>query len=438
MIMNLVATWNRLFTKGSFAANVLTVSSGIVIAHLLAFSSSPILTRLYDPKDFGMLGVYASLLAICTTVGSLRYNIAIPLPKDDVTAANIAALCFFLIVATSLMVGLLSWIFGDRLLTLINAHSLSAYIWILPLGILAVGTYGTLNFWGVRYKAFRVIAKTKISQSLTRALGQIGLGSLGLGAVGLLIGDALGQSSGCAGLARFAWRRDKATFKQINLRGMLAALRRYKKFPLFSLSSMLTVAANEAPTLLLSLYYGLTVLGWFALARWIIYTPCNLISSSLTQVYQAEMANLANHSPAKLAALYFKSLKNLSLVVLLFVPLMVFLAPQVVTIVFGQKWHETAVYIQILSIMYGFMLISHPLLVTLDVLERQELGLAREIIRATLTIGAIPLAAILKKPPAVAVLFYSIGGGIGFLFALLATWYTVVSHTKKVNATSRL
>ena len=98
VIMNLVATWNRLFTKGSFAANVLTVSSGIVIAHLLVFISSPILTRLYDPKDFGMLGVYTSLLAICTTIGSLRYNIAIPLPKDDVTAANIAALCFCLIV----------------------------------------------------------------------------------------------------------------------------------------------------------------------------------------------------------------------------------------------------------------------------------------------------------------------------------------------------
>jgi O-antigen/teichoic acid export membrane protein len=433
-VARFISSGKQWFSSGSFAANILTVSSGIFIGHLFTLASSPILTRLYEPSDLGMLGVYVSLLSIFATIASLRYVHAIPLPKNDLTAANLATLCLFLTFMMAVIIGFLAWIYGNRFLNLIKAPSLVPYIWILPLGILIVGTYGVLNYWGVRYKAFNAIAITKVTQSISRAASQVGLGALGLGPLGLLIGDTIGQSSGCARLALFAWRRDKTTFQQIRLRGVLEALWRYKKFPLFSLSSLLTVAANEVPALLLSWHYGLTVLGWFALAQWVIYTPCNLISSSLSQVYQAEMAILAKESPAKLSRLYFKSIKTLGLGALVYVPLMVFIVPWVIPLIFGPKWQEAAVYIQILSIMYGFMLVSHPLLAILDVLERQELGLAREIVRATLMVGAIPLAAILKQPATIAIVFYSIGGAIGYLFAFLATWHSTVKHVKQFQS----
>jgi O-antigen/teichoic acid export membrane protein len=42
---------------------------------------SPILTRLYTPEDFGVFGVYASILGIVTVVASLRYEYALPLPE---------------------------------------------------------------------------------------------------------------------------------------------------------------------------------------------------------------------------------------------------------------------------------------------------------------------------------------------------------------------
>jgi O-antigen/teichoic acid export membrane protein len=431
MAASFISYLRQLFYKGSFAANVLTVSSGILIGHLLTLASSPILTRLYEPSDLGLLGVYLSLLSIFGPLTNLRYVNAIPLPKDDLTAANLAMLCLLLTMVVTIIVGLMTWFFAGRLLNLIHAPSLIPYIWIMPLGILIIGIYGVLNFWGVRHKAFNDIAITKVTKTISRAVTQIGLGSLGMGPLGLLIGDTVGQGSGCTRLALLAWRQDKSTFYQISPQGVLEALRRYKKFPLFSMSTLLTVSANEVPLLLLSWHYGLAVLGWFALAQWVIYTPCNLISSSLSQVYQAEMAILAKKSPAKLARLYFKSFKTLSLGALIYVPMMVFVVPWLIPIIFGPKWQQAAVFIQILSIMYGLMLVSHPLLVILDVLERQELGLAREIIRAALMVGAIPLAAALNQSATMAIVFYSIGGAIGYLFAFLATWHTTTSYVNK-------
>ena len=429
MADNLLSSIKGLFAKGGFAKNVLTVSTGIVIGQGLAMLAAPVITRLYGPGDLGLLGVYGSLLAIFAGISSLRYVYAIPLPKSDIAAANLVALSLATIVTMSLVSGLLAWLWGTQFLALVKAPALGPYIWLLPLGVLGAGIYQVLNFWGIRRKAFRTIAWTKITQNTGRATAMISLGFAGLGAVGLLVGEIIGHCSGSLRLALFAWRQDKISFQQIEPKRVVEVLRRYKKFPLFSLSSLLTALGNRLPVLLLAMFYGLQVVGWFALAQWVIVTPITLIGSSISQVYQAELSQLARKAPADLSRLYFKTLKALSLVALVLVPLIVVLAPWLISLVFGQQWRPAGTYIQALSLMYGFQLIGSPLFDTLDILERQDLGLARETLRGILVAAAIPLAAALKQPPVVAILLYGLAGGIGYLFGIAATWYAISTNS---------
>jgi O-antigen/teichoic acid export membrane protein len=416
------------FSKGSFAKNVLTVSTGIVMGQVLYMAAAPIITRLYGPDDLGILGVYGSLLAIFASVSSLRYVFAIPLPKSDVAAANLCVLCLFTVLITSIFSGLLTWLWGERFLALVAAQAMGPYIWLLPLGVLGAGSYEVLTFWGIRQKAFRTIAWTKISQNLGRATTMIGLGCLSLGPVGLLMGEIVGQSSGATRLALFAWRNDKVSFQHIEVKRVFEVLSRYKKFPLFSLQSLLTVLANKVPALLLATFYGLQVVGWFTLAQWVFLTPITLIQASISQVYQGELAQLARKSPTNLSKLYFKTLKALSLVALAIVPLIVFSAPWIISSVFGQQWHEAGAYIQVLSPMYLFQLIGAPLFPTLDILERQDLGMAKEILRVILVAVTIPLAAAQKQPAVIAILFYGIAAGIGYFFGIAATWYAIATN----------
>lgn len=414
------------FRKGSFGASVLTISTGIALGQGLAMAASPIITRLYVPGDFGILEIYTALLVILSETSCLKYESAILLPESDITAANVFALCMMILLMVTAFTGFLTWIFGDRLLVVIKAQAMEPYIWLLPVGVFGAGIYKVLTFWGIRQKAFGTIAWTKISQNVGKAAAMIGLGSFGVGPVGLLVGAVFGNCSGSSRLAVTAWRQDKDSFRLIEVRRWPKLLQRYKKFPLFTLGAQLLLSLGEkVPYLLLAQNYGLHAVGLFGLAQMIIGAPIGLIGASVSQVYTGELTHLNRQSPERIRGLFFKTLKMLSLMAMVIMVPIFLLAPLLVPLVFGREWHETAVFIQVLSFMFAMRLICYPLMGTVDFLNRQGLGLCREILRAILMIGAIPLAVALKQSAVVAVLFYGIASGIIYLVGLALSYHAI-------------
>jgi O-antigen/teichoic acid export membrane protein len=319
-------------------------------------------------------------------------------------------------------------------LGLIKAQVMAPYIWLLPLGILGAGIYQALNFWGIRQKAFGTIAWTKISQNVGKAGAMIGFGSIGVGAVGLVAGAIIGHCSGSARLAVSAWRQNKQSFRLINVKQMLEVLKRYKKFPFFTLGAqLLHNGGYRIPYLLLAANYGLQVVGWFALAQWVIGTPIGLIGASVAQVYMGELTHLNRKSPQEIKKLFFKTLMMLSLIALVIVLLIIFVAPLLMHRVFGQQWHETENYMQVLAFAFALQFIAYPLMGTVDYLNYQGLGLTRETLRAILMIGAIPLAAYLEQPAVIAILFYGIASGLVYLFGLILSWYAIKKHSASLQ-----
>ena len=78
----------RLLPKNAFARGISLLVGGTAGAQLLTILAAPALTRQYGPEDFGLLAVYASLLALIGVISSLRYELAIPLPVGDAEAAS--------------------------------------------------------------------------------------------------------------------------------------------------------------------------------------------------------------------------------------------------------------------------------------------------------------------------------------------------------------
>ena len=105
MIGKVNTVLQSLLPQGSFARGAIVLSSGSAGAQLLLVLAAPILTRLYTPEDFGLLAIYTSLLALAGVISSLRYELAIPLPKEDEEAANTAVLCLGLIAISALLTG---------------------------------------------------------------------------------------------------------------------------------------------------------------------------------------------------------------------------------------------------------------------------------------------------------------------------------------------
>ena len=86
---------DRLTATGSahdFLRKSAIVASGQALGLGVTVLASPILSRLYSPRDFGLLAIFSTLIGVITTFATLRYENAIPLPNDDWLAHSLAAL----------------------------------------------------------------------------------------------------------------------------------------------------------------------------------------------------------------------------------------------------------------------------------------------------------------------------------------------------------
>ena len=132
----------RRLLAGTGRRGVLQIASGTVLAQGVAVLISPILTRLYDPVDFGVLAVYTALLTFGVAIATLRYELAISLPEDEDSALQIVVLCLLLSVLTAAVIGL-GLVFGGSVLRPLTSEW-RVLVWAVPVGILGLGSYQTL------------------------------------------------------------------------------------------------------------------------------------------------------------------------------------------------------------------------------------------------------------------------------------------------------
>jgi O-antigen/teichoic acid export membrane protein len=410
----------RILPRGKFARSVAVMTAGTALGQGLVLASAPLLTRLYTPADFGMLAVYGSIVSLVAVVGALRYELAIALPEDDESAANLLLLALILVMVTSLLAGLGVWLLADQLVRLVNTAALKPYLWLVPLGVLGAGIYEALTFWAVRKKAFTTIARTRLTQGAGQVLTQIILGLLKLGPVGLLLGQALGKAGGSGTLATLAWKHDRESIKRISASGMYRAALRYRRFPMLSSSTaVLNYSGLYLPPILLAAFYGPQVAGWFLLGQRVIGLPTMVVGKSVSDVYMGEAAQLVRTDPHALERLFTKTAKRLTLMGA--PPLLVLglVAPWVFALVFGEGWREAGVYAQLMAVAFLAQFVTTPLEATFAVTERQDLGLARHTIRLVLVVGSLSLAHLAKWGPILAIGLYSVSMFVAYMNILV-------------------
>ncbi len=374
--------------RGRFARGVAVLAGSTVAAQGLVVLASPALTRMYTPADFGLLAGYVSVLVMLIAVASLRYDLAIPLPREDGAAADLLALSLLLGTVASVAAGAVVWIFAEPVAALLQAPELRGYLWVLPLGLLGAATFQALSAWAVRRGAYDHIASTRVGQSVSQTAVQAGLGLLGAGPAGLLLGDVVGRASGSGTLGMMAWRRDRGVLRGVSVAGMRAAASRYRRFPLYaSGSALLNAAGLQLPALLFAALYGPAVAGWFLLAQRVIGMPMTLVGQSIGQVYLGEAARAANEDPRALARLFAALSRRLLAYGGVPIILVGLAGPAVFGWVFGAGWHVTGAYVRLLTPMFVAQFVVSPVSQIAAVMERQRLQLVLDTFR-TLTVAA--------------------------------------------------
>ena len=419
--------------SGGVVRGMLTLAFGTGMARLIGIAAIPLLTRIYSPADYGVLAVYSALVAVMAPLLTLRYVLAVPLPRSDGMAANLMVLSFILMACVTMAVGLLFWAFGDVVLRWMSMEVLAPWWWLVVLGAIAVAVYEALGLWATRRRAYRVISQTKVVQSVTSVLVKVGLGVAGMKPFGLLFGHLVEQSGGISSFS-LRFRQDFGrNLRHLNRQAVLLVARYYRGFPIFRLPSQLfMVFSTQAPAMFAAALFGASATGQLGLALMALAIPSNLIGQSVGQAFYGEIARLPKGSEAQIKKLAFSIQKKLFIVGLPLTVALMLLGEPLFHFAFGVRWTEAGSYASILAPFVLLQLTSSPLVQILNIYNAQGAFLGINIVRALGLLGIYHACVWMSLSPKDFVLLLS---AFLFVFYLLITLY--ILHTVNRAAAGR-
>lgn len=395
----LVGSLKSRLSKRTFATSVVVVAGGTIASQIVLVATSPVLTRMYGPADFGLVSVFLSIVATLVTVSSARYEMAVCLPKSSETAAGLVVLSLTIVLVTSALSALAAPIAGGYLEVVTRTPGLRSVLWLVPFAILGGGAYQVLSYWSVREKALGSIARSKLTQSISQASVQVGGGLTGAGSIGLIFGSIAGQLAGCVSLGARIWKENRPLFSTLSLQIVHSAARRYRRFPLVStVSALLNSLGLQLPILVLAAYFDSAVVGLFGLTQRILLAPVALLSGAVGQVFLSEAATLASSSHSQLPGLFKAVTRKLFWIALGPVTLLAVLAPGIFRVCFGPDWTEAGLYARILAPLLLAQFVITPVAQSLIVVERLRLQLAWDGVRLVALGLAMCLAAGFHEP----------------------------------------
>ena len=406
---------NKLKPKSEFSRNVLTLMTGTTIAQAIPIAISPILTRLYTPEDFGVFALFISITSILGSISAGRYELAIMLPKKDEDAINIFALGFIITSFISLSLLILVIIFNDYFVKLLNNEEIKLWLYFVPIAVFFTGIYNILNYFNNRKKYYKDISNATILKSIITAIIQLSVGFLKGGVSGLISGQLISQMFANIRLFKNVFK-DKILISKISKIKIIALAKRYKNFPKFSMwSGLLNIASLQIPILILTVFFGATIVGFYALSHRLLSMPMSFIGSSIGQVFYQKSVEIKNNRHM-LSELTFNTYKKLFLIGILPFSIITVFGDYLFAFVFGSSWITAGEYAQVLAIWILFVFITSPLTNLFSTLEKQKEGLYFNIAIFLSRIIVLLIGGLILQNAYYTILIYGIVGAIFWMF----------------------
>ncbi len=419
-------------TLPPFLSSLLILAAGSTSARIVTLLALPILTRLYQPQDFGVLALFTSIVAIVAPMATFRFNQAIPLALSGQSAACLAALSM---LGTTVMVVLLIPV------GLIAAHwpAMASMVepvlpyWPLVLiGLYAAVIFDIVYFAGIRRQLNSEISQAYLARSVLGTLVKIGAGLIGMGPVGLVTGQIVQLSGGGTFILRKLRGRLRRRFEKLSWRALRATARRYRAYPTIIMPSSLTLALGmQMPIFMITALYDAHTVGLFAFATTVMALPINVLNQTLGNAYYGEISRIKRSGDGSIIALTLKLIIVICSIGLVFAIAAHFLIAPVAAFVLGEEWRVAGVYMSYMAMYAGAQIASAPLMNLFLLQERHWLFALLGLARLGIVLGVWLLLSRMQFSADQGVLILSLAllafyvGAIIFLLIELSTMRTI-------------
>lgn len=355
--------------KSDILRSVLVLMTGTVLAQLISYAALMVVSRIYTEAEVGDLGIYMRTVSFIAAVGTLRFEVSLPLGKHEGHA--------FLIYKLSLRIAkviIAACALGGLLYFLIRPASTDD-IWFGVITLVSGFFVVFINLgtnWSIRKKVFKNISRQRVVNSASGNGMRIVFGLIGMGSIGLLLGTLIGYILSSSWYIRDFLRLDRLSYPNYSKKKQKVLVREYRDFPRVNLPHvMLDVGRDMIVAYCISYHFSGIIFGLYYHAWMILAAPLNIMGVSIGQVLFNRASELVNAGKSTFA-LVRKTMGVLFLLSLVPFSALFFFGEDLFGMVFSERWAKAGYYSEIMAVWLMLLFVVSPLSSIPIVIRRQK------------------------------------------------------------------
>jgi O-antigen/teichoic acid export membrane protein len=413
---------NRLF-RSEFLRHTAILTSGTTLAQAIAIFTAPVLTRIYDPVFYDVLGLYLMVTAIIGSLVTLQYHNVIVTSADEEKAKLALSMCIAIGTCISILTLVLVLILFPFLAGWFHNERIPYWLLLAPISVFFGGWNMAFGAWANRQKRYKMLSVNRIAAALLVPVFSISLGILVAGPAGLIIGLLVSQVIPAILLSRHFFSR-----KQVSLQFSWPKFRQLAKenaaFPKYSLpSELINNVINQLPVIMFATYYPTPgAIGNYNLSSRMLGMPIQLVAASVLEVFRqrasaefSEKGNCHHTFNQTFKLLFFSSL--LPFIVLALA------GPWIFSFVFGNEWELAGRFSQIMTPLFFLKFVVSPLSYVFFIAGKQKEDLIGHIAMIVLVLLSFVISRVFSDNFYHALVAYTIAYGIIYLYYLLRSYH---------------
>lgn len=411
------AIWQRA-TRPGFARSAGILSSGALLAYSLGLVTVPLVGRLYDPKDFGEFALISSVASLVTALVSLGLQSAIVRAVTDKESQRI------LTVAIAAATGLAT-------VALAVALALSPIVQLDPTGFpyvmvclmtwflcILTSADSSLRAYANRRGADKVLFTNSFFGAGSTLLVTLPLGFMGAGAIGLIAGSVVAMLVSNIQMVS----RLRPFHEGARLAVVLEVLGENRDFVAFQYpANLVETVSEQAPRQLLSLTFGTTAVGLYAMTDKMLGIPLRLLGAPIGIVYFRE-ASLRSAAGENLNFLTMRLVVAIMAVAYFPILLVVLWGDSLFGWLLGAAWAEAGTVASILVVPYLFKLTRTAVGTARVVLGLQSVNLLMSGVRLVIEVGALVGGGLMTQSLLGALATYSAASTAFYVIDMMVTF----------------
>ncbi|MFD1363677.1 lipopolysaccharide biosynthesis protein [Lentibacillus salinarum] len=401
----------RRLTKKPFVRDVAVMASGTAAAQAVIMALSPLITRLYGPEAYGLMGVFTAIVSIVGPVAALTYPIAIVLPKRETDAWALLRLSLAVTVGMAVASAVVLLLFQTSIVQLFQLQDVASFLFLIPVVMLFAGLLQTAEQWLIRTKQFAITAKMTVVQAVIIQGSKVGVGFFYPFASVLIVLSALSKGVKALLLMLFAKPAEKQHHREPRS-SIKSVAKRHWDFPAYRAPEVFINASSQSlPTLLLSGFFGPASAGFYAIGKSVLSLPVQLIGKSVGDVFYPRVSEAANNGE-NVTGLIRKATLSLAAVGVGPFGTVIIFGPWLFSFVFGADWVTAGEYARWMALWTFFGFINRPSVMALPVLSAQAFHLRFTIIMLITRIAALAAGYYIFASDLTAIACFGVSGAI--------------------------